>query len=252
MSDAVAGAPRRLAWQIGEVVETNPETPRTKSLFLEVPGWQGHRAGQHVDVRLTAEDGYQAQRSYSIASAPENGRVELVVERLDDGEVSPYLADELRAGDGLELRGPIGGWFAWDAEEGGPLLLVAGGSGIAPLMAMVRHRKAAGSNIPVRLLFSSRSYGEIIFREELERLSAGDETLEVIHTLTRSRPEGWKGYDRRIDEQMLREGAYPPEERPLAFVCGPTPLVETVATALVELGHDPARVKTERFGPTGG
>ena len=252
MSDAVAGAPRRLAWQIGEVVETNPETPRTKSLVLEVPGWQGHRAGQHVDVRLTAEDGYQAQRSYSIASAPENGRVELVVERLDDGEVSPYLADELRAGDGLELRGPIGGWFAWDAEEGGPLLLVAGGSGIAPLIAMIRHRKAAGSNIPVRLLFSSRSYGEIIFREELERLSAGDETLEVIHTLTRSRPEGWKGYDRRIDEQMLREGAYPPEERPLAFVCGPTPLVETVATALVELGHDPARVKTERFGPTGG
>ena len=252
MSDAVAGAPRRLAWQIGEVVETNPETPRTKSLVLEVPGWQGHRAGQHVDVRLTAEDGYQAQRSYSIASAPENGRVELVVERLDDGEVSPYLADELRDGDGLELRGPIGGWFAWDAEEGGPLLLVAGGSGIAPLMAMVRHRKAAGSNIPVRLLFSSRSYGEIIFREELERLSAGDETLEVIHTLTRSRPEGWKGYDRRIDEQMLREGAYPPEERPLAFVCGPTPLVETVATALVHLGHDPARVKTERFGPTGG
>jgi ferredoxin-NADP reductase len=252
VSDAVAGAPRRLAWQIGEVVETNPETPRTKSLFLEVPGWQGHRAGQHVDVRLTAEDGYQAQRSYSIASAPENGRVELVVERLDDGEVSPYLADELRAGDGLELRGPIGGWFAWDAEEGGPLLLVAGGSGIAPLIAMIRHRKAAGSNIPVRLLFSSRSYGEIIFREELERLSAGDETLEVIHTLTRSRPEGWKGYDRRIDEQMLREGAYPPEERPLAFVCGPTPLVETVATALVELGHDPARVKTERFGPTGG
>ena len=251
MADAVAGAPRRLAWQIGEVVETNPETPRTKSLFLEVPGWQGHRAGQHVDVRLTAEDGYQAQRSYSIASAPENGRVELVVERLDDGEVSPYLADELRAGDGLELRGPIGGWFAWDAEEGGPLLLVAGGSGIAPLMAMVRHRKAAGSDTPVRLLFSSRSYEEIIFRRELEDL-ANDETLEVIHTLTRSRPEGWKGYDRRIDEGMLREIAYPPEERPLAFVCGPTPLVETVATALVGLGHDPARVKTERFGPTGG
>ena len=251
VADAVAGAPRRLAWQIGEVVETSPETPRTKSLFLEVPGWQGHRAGQHVDVRLTAEDGYQAQRSYSIASAPENGRVELVVERLDDGEVSPYLAVELRAGDGLELRGPIGGWFAWDAEEGGPLLLVAGGSGIAPLMAMVRHRKAAGSDTPVRLLFSSRSYEEIIFRRELEDLAAA-ETLEVIHTLTRSRPEGWKGYDRRIDEDMLREVAYPPGERPLAFVCGPTPLVETVATALVGLGHDPARVKTERFGPTGG
>ena len=248
----LAGAPHRLAWQIGEVVETSPETPRTKSLSLDVPDWRGHRAGQHVDVRLTAEDGYQAQRSYSIASAPENGRVELVVERLDDGEVSPYLTDELRVGDGLELRGPIGGWFAWDAAEGGPLLLVAGGSGIAPLMAMVRHRKAAGSDAPVRLLYSSRSYEEIIFREELEKLAAGDETLEVIHTLTRSRPENWSGYDRRIDEEILREVAYQPDELPLAFVCGPTPLVEKVATALVGLGHDPARVKTERFGPTGG
>src|ERR671933_70151 len=167
----LVGAPRRLAWQVGEVVETNPETPRTKSLFLEVPGWHGHRAGQHVDVRLTAVDGYQAERSYSIASAPADGRVELVVERLDDGEVSPYLTDELRDGDGLELRGPIGGWFAWDAEEGGPLLLVAGGSGIAPLMAMVRHRKAAGSDTPVRLLYSSRSHAEIIFRQELETLA---------------------------------------------------------------------------------
>jgi ferredoxin-NADP reductase len=240
-----------LTWQVGEVVETSPQTPRTKSLFLEVPGWRGHRAGQHVDIRLTAEDGYQAERSYSIASAPENGRVELVVERLDDGEVSPYLTDELRDGDGLELRGPIGGWFAWDTEEGGPLLLVAGGSGIAPLMAIIRHRQAAGSDTPVRLLYSSRSYVEIIFRQELETL-ADDKRLEVIHTLTRSRPEGWQGYDRRIDEKMLREVAYPPEEHPLAFVCGPTPLVETVATALVDLGHDPARVKTERFGPTGG
>jgi ferredoxin-NADP reductase len=248
----VAGAPRRLAWQIGEVVETSPETPRTKSLFLEVPGWQGHRAGQHVDVRLTAEDGYQAQRSYSIASAPENGRVELVVERLADGEVSPYLTDELRTGDGLELRGPIGGWFAWDAGEGGPLLLVAGGSGIAPLMAMARHRKAAGSDTPTRLLYSSRSYEEIIFRHELEDLAAEDVTLEIFHTLTRFRPEGWKGYDRRVDEGMLREVTFPPEERPLAFVCGPTPLVETVATDLVGLGHDPLHVKTERFGPTGG
>ena len=252
MANAVAGVPRRLAWQIGEVIETSPVTPRTKSLFLEVPGWGGHRAGQHVDVRLTAEDGYQAQRSYSIASAPENRRIELVIERLDDGEVSPYLTDELRAGDGLELRGPIGGWFAWDAKEGGPLLLIAGGSGIAPLMAMVRHRKAAGSGTPTRLLFSSRSYAEIIFREELERLDAEDETLEVIHTLTRSQPENWPGYDRRIDGKMLQEVSYPPEERPLAFVCGPTPLVETVATALVGLAHDPARVKTERFGPTGG
>jgi ferredoxin-NADP reductase len=248
----MADAPRKLAWRIGEVVETSPETPRTKSLFLEIPDWDGHRAGQHVDVRLTAEDGYQAQRSYSIASAPENGRVELLIERLNDGEVSPYLTEELRAGDGLELRGPIGGWFAWDAREGGPLLLVAGGSGIAPLMAIIRHRQAAGNEVPVRLLFSSRSYEEVIFREELESLAAGDETLEITHTLTRSAPPGWQGYDRRIDEEMLGEVAFSPDERPLAFVCGPTPLVEAVATTLVGLGHEPARVKTERFGPTGG
>jgi ferredoxin-NADP reductase len=248
----MADAPRKLAWRIGEVVETSPDTPRTKRLFLEVPGWEGHRAGQHVDVRLTAEDGYQAQRSYSIASAPEDGRVELLVERLDDGEVSPYLTDELRAGDGLELRGPIGGWFAWESREGGPLLLVAGGSGIAPLMAMIRHRRAAGNHTPVRLLFSSRSYEDVIFREELERLGAEDETLEITHTLTRSAPPGWMGYDRRIDEEMLGEVAFSPEERPLAFVCGPTLLVEAVATTLVGLGHEPARVKTERFGPTGG
>jgi ferredoxin-NADP reductase len=248
----VANVPRKLAWSIAEVVETSPDTPRTKSLFLEIPDWEGHRAGQHVDVRLTAEDGYQAQRSYSIASAPQEGRVELLVERLEDGEVSPYLTDELRPGDGLELRGPIGGWFAWEAREGGPLFLVAGGSGIAPLMAMIRHRRAAGNDTPVRLLFSSRSYEEIIFREELERVAAEDATLEIIHTLTRSTPPGWEGYDRRIDEEMLGEVAFSPGERPLSFVCGPTPLVETVATDLVGLGHDPARVKTERFGPTGG
>ncbi|MDQ3865186.1 MAG: ferredoxin reductase [Actinomycetota bacterium] len=248
----MAEAPRKLAWRIGEVVETSLDTPRTKRLFLDVPGWEGHRAGQHVDVRLTAEDGYQAQRSYSIASAPEDGRVELLIERLEDGEVSPYLTDELRAGDGLELRGPIGGWFAWDVREGGPLLLVAGGSGIAPLMAMIRHRKAAGSDTPVRLIFSSRSYEEIIFREELERLAAEDETLQITHKLTRSRPPGWRGYDRRIDEEMLGDLAFSPGERPLAFVCGPTALVETVATTLVGLGNEPARIKTERFGPTGG
>jgi len=245
-------APRKLTWRIGEVVETSPDTPRTKRLFLDVPGWEGHRAGQHVDVRLTAEDGYQAQRSYSIASAPEDGRVELLIERLEDGEVSPYLTDEIRTGDGLELRGPIGGWFAWDAREGGPLFLVAGGSGIAPLMAMIRHRQATGSGTLVRLLFSSRSYEDVIFREELERLAAEDETLQITHTLTRSTPPGWKGYDRRIDEEMLGEIAFSPDERPLVFVCGPTPLVEAVATALVGLGYEPTRVKTERFGPTGG
>jgi ferredoxin-NADP reductase len=243
---------RKLLWRISEVIETSPETPRTKSLFLEVPGWEGHKAGQHVDVRLTAEDGYQAQRSYSIASAPEDGRLALVVERLEDGEVSPYLTDELRAGDGLELRGPIGGWFTWEAREGGPLLLVAGGSGIAPLMAMIRHRAAAQSDAPTRLLYSSRSREDAIYAEELDRLAAEDGTLEVFHTLTRSQPPGWTGYSRRIDREMLEEIAPSPEQRLLAFVCGPTPLVETVAAALVELGHEPARVKTERFGPTGG
>jgi ferredoxin-NADP reductase len=243
---------RKLVWRLGEIASVAWETPRAKSLFLEVPGWEEHKAGQHVDVRLTAEDGYQAQRSYSIASAPEDGRIELLVERLEDGEVSPYLTDELRIGDKLELRGPIGGWFTWEAKNSGPLLLVAGGSGIVPLIAMVRHRAAAKSDAPTRLLYSSRYYEEIIYREELDRLAAGDGRLEVIQALTRSQPPGWVGYARRIDEEMLEEVAWSPEERPLAFVCGPTPLVEAVATALVELGHEPSRVKTERFGPTGG
>ena len=219
--------------------------------MLEVPGWEGHRAGQHVDVRLTAPDGYRAQRSYSVASAPEDGRLVLTVDRLDDGEVSPYLTAVLEAGDKLELRGPVGGWFVWEAKDGGPLLLVGGGSGVVPLMAMIRHRAAVGSGVPTRLLLSSRSYEEVIYREELEALAARDDALEVIHTLTRSRPKGWEGYDRRIDARMLSEVAWAPEEDALAFVCGPTPLVEA-ASALVGLGHDPARVKTERFGATGG
>ncbi len=242
----------RTLWRLGEVVEVVPETPRTKSLVLEVPDWEGHKAGQHVDVRLTAEDGYQAQRSYSIASAPEDKRLVLTVDRLDDGEVSPYLTDVLMAGDKLEFRGPIGGYFVWEEGEGGPLLLVGGGSGVVPLMAMIRHRAAVGSGVPTRLLYSSRSYEEIIYREELETLASRDSALEVIHTLTRSRPEGWTGYDRRIDTEMLREVAWSPDESPLAFVCGPTSFVEGVADALVGLGHDPARVKTERFGATGG
>jgi ferredoxin-NADP reductase len=244
--------PRRLVWRIGDVVETHHATPRTKSLFLDVPDWEGHKAGQHVDVRLTAEDGYQAQRSYSIASAPEEENIELVVERLDDGEVSPYLTDVLRTGDKLELRGPIGGWFTWQAREGGPLFLVAGGSGIAPLAAMIRHRAAAGSEAPCHLLYSSRSREDTIFADELERLAASDGSLEVIETLTRSQPPGWTGYARRIDDEMLAEVAPSPEQGPLTFVCGPTPLVESVATSLVGLGHDAGRIKTERFGPTGG
>ncbi len=248
----VAAQPRRLSWRLAEVVDVVPETPRTKSLVLEVPGWEGHRAGQHVDVRLTAEDGYQAQRSYSIASAPEEERLVLTVDRLEDGEVSPYLTDVLMMGDRLELRGPIGGYFVWEASDGGPLLLVAGGSGVVPLMAMIRHKAAVGSDVPTRLLYSSRSHEEIIYREELEKLSARDGSLEAIYTLTRSRPEGWDGYVRRIDAGMLAEVAWSPGEDPLAFVCGPTPLVEEVGTALVGLGNGPARVKTERFGATGG
>ena len=242
----------RTLWRLADVVEVVPETPRTKSLVLEVPGWEGHKAGQHVDVRLTAEDGYQAQRSYSIASAPEDERLVLTVDRLDDGEVSPYLTEVLMVGDKLEFRGPIGGYFTWEARAGGPLFLIGGGSGVVPLMAMLRHRAAVGSDVPTRLLYSSRSYEEIIYRRELENLAARDGALEVIHTLTRSRPASWSGYHRRIDAEMLAEVAWSPDERPLAFVCGPTTLVEAVGAALVGLGHDAARVKTERFGATGG
>jgi ferredoxin-NADP reductase len=242
----------RTLWRLAEVVEVVLETPRTKSLVLEVPDWEGHKAGQHVDVRLTAPDGYQAQRSYSIASAPEDERLVLTVERLEDGEVSPYLTEVLMAGDKLEIRGPIGGYFTWEVKDGGLLLLVGGGSGVVPLMAMIRHRAIVGSEVPTRLLYSSRSYEEIIYRKELENLAARDSSLEVIHTLTRSRPESWSGYDRRIDAEMLAKVGWHPDESPLAFVCGPTPLVEAVGSALVGLGHDPARVKTERFGATGG
>jgi ferredoxin-NADP reductase len=242
----------RLNWQFGEVLDTQVETVRTKSITLAVPNWMGHRPGQHVDVRLTAEDGYQAERSYSIASPPEEDqRVTLTVERLDDGEVSPYLTDELRAGDKMELRGPIGGYFVWEARMGGPLLLVAGGSGIVPLMAMIRHRGAGGSTIATRLLYSSRSSEDVIYRDELERLVRNTTMLEVVQTLTRVQPPGWKGYHRRIDAEMLREVAWPPDQHPLMFICGPTPFVETAAASLVTLGYDPGHIKTERFGPTG-
>src|SRR6266576_2814638 len=242
----------RLTWQLGEVVTTQPETARTKSITLIVPNWMGHQAGQHVDVRLTAEDGYQAERSYSIATPPEEApRVTLTVERLDDGEVSPYLSEELRIGDKLELRGRIGGYFVWEARLGGPLLLVAGGSGIVPLMAMIRHRSAVGSSVATRLLYSSRTLDDVIYRDELDRLAKSSTMLEVLQTLTRAQPPGWTGYGRRIDTQMLREVAWPVEQHPLAFICGPTPFVETAAASLVTLGYEPARIKTERFGPTG-
>jgi ferredoxin-NADP reductase len=244
--------PGRLIWRLAEVVEIRPETTRTKTLAFDVPGWPGHRAGQHVDVRLTAEDGYQAERSYSIASAPESPTLELTVERLDDGEVSPYLTDELRPGDQIELRGPVGGYFVWDPQAQGDVLLVGGGSGIVPLMAMARQRKVEGSMLPTRLLYSARTLDDVIYRDELMELAAGGNGFEVVYTLTRQQPPGWQGYTRRVDRDLLAEVAPGPGELALSFVCGPTPFVEAVAGALVQLGHEPARIKTERFGPTGG
>jgi ferredoxin-NADP reductase len=255
---SVAASPK-IVWRSTTVIDVVNETPEARTLTLDVPGWPGHRAGQHVDVRLTAEDGYQTERSYSIASPPEDPRLALTVERLDDGEVSPYLSDELRPGDKLELRGPIGGYFVWEVATGGPLLLIAGGSGIVPLMAMVRHRDIAlgtadmaRHQLPVRLLYSSRRWDDVIYRDELARIAKKDTTLEVSHTLTREQPDGWTGFKRRIDREMLEAVAWPASEHPHVYVCGPTPLVEAVATNLVGLGHQPALVKTERFGPTGG
>jgi ferredoxin-NADP reductase len=245
---ARAAVRRRLSWQIATVDSVVDETARVRTLVLDVPDWPGHRAGQHLDVRLTAEDGYRAERSYSIASAP-GEPVAITVERLDDGEVSPYLTEELRAGDEVELRGPIGGYFVWEPEDGGPLLLVAGGSGVVPLRAIVRHRGRTGSEIPVRLLYSSRSPADVIYRAELDEPAAG---VEVVQTLTREQPAGWTGYARRVDAALLGEVAWPAGENPLAFVCGPTSFVESVADGLVGLGYPAPRVKTERFGATGG
>ena len=201
-----------------------------------------------MDVRLTAEDGYQAQRSYSIASAPGAPQLELTVELIEDGEVSPYLANDLQPGDRFELRGPVGGYFVWEPSRGGPLLLVAGGSGVVPFRAMLRHLADEGGGVPATLLFSSRSLEDVIYREELDSLDG----IRVVHTLTREQPEGWDGYARRVDAEMLAEVGPAAAERPQVYVCGPTPFVESVATALVELGHEPGRIRTERFGPTGG
>jgi ferredoxin-NADP reductase len=240
----------RLSWRPAEVVELIDETPHVRTIVFDVDGWPSHRAGQHVDVRLTAEDGYQAQRSYSIASAADGGRVALTVERIDDGEVSPYLTEELRAGDRIELRGPVGGYFVWEAALGGPVLLVGGGSGVVPLMAMARVRAAAGSDAEMRLLASWRGWDDVIYRDELARLEGGG--LTVVHTLTRAQPPGWTGYSRRVDAAMLAEVGPAPDAAPQIFVCGPTPFVEAVAEGLVGLGHEPHRIKTERFGPTGG
>ena len=229
------------------MIEVLDETASVRSIVLDPPEWPGHLAGQHVDVRLTAEDGYQAQRSYSIGSGPEDDHLVLTVERLDDGEVSPYLVDELRPGDDLELRGPIGGYFVWKESLGGPLLLIAGGSGVVPLRAMLRHREAVRSDVPVRLLYSSRSLEEVIYRAELEH-AAAEHDADVRFTLTRIRPAGWRGYDRRIDRALLEEVAWPVADDPLVYICGPTGFVEAAAGSLVDLGHDARRIRTERFG----
>jgi ferredoxin-NADP reductase len=239
-----------LRWQVATVVTVRPETPRVRTLVLEVPGWPGQHPGQHLDVRLTAEDGYRAQRSYSIASAPSEEHVRLTVACLEDGEVSPYLVEELRAGDGLEVRGPIGGYFTWDGGPE-PLLLVAGGAGVVPLMAMLRHRAAERLATPTRLLYSSRSFDEVIYRTELDDLVADGDGVAVVHALTRSHPADWAGYTRRVDDSMMAEAAWPPGDA-RAFVCGPTAFVETAADALTRLGYEPTHVRTERFGPTGG
>ena len=241
-----------ISWQLATVTAIRDETPTVSSFTLNLPSWSGHRPGQHVDLRLTAEDGYSVERSYSIASPPERAdEIEITVERIDDGEVSPFLHDVVVVGDRVELRGPIGGYFVWEATLGGPLLLVAGGSGVVPLMAMLRHRSRAGSQVATRLLFSSRHFEEIIYREELDDLAANDGGLEVIHTLTRSQPSGWSGFGRRIDERMLTEVLEPLGISARAYLCGPTSLVETAANALVRLGLPPDRVRTERFGPSG-
>jgi ferredoxin-NADP reductase len=243
---------RRLTWAIAEVVDRLDETPRVRSLTFEVPDWAGHLPGQHIDVRLTAEDGYQAQRSYSISAPADGTRVTITVERLEDGEVSTYLTDVLEIGDRIELRGPIGGYFVWEPSRGGPLGLIGGGSGVAPLMTMLRARVAAASDVPVRMLCSWRTAEDVIYADELAAIAAGAEGVEITHTLTRSAPEGWAGRRGRLDREALSQLAWPSELEPLTYVCGPTGFVEAVASALVELGHDPARILTERFGPTGG
>lgn len=249
---ARAAIPGRLSWQVGTLAARTRETDRAHSLAFTCPEWAGHLPGQHIDLRLTAEDGYQAQRSYSIAAPADGATVTITVERIADGEVSPFLTDELRVGEPIELRGPIGGFFVWQPADGGPLLLIAGGSGIVPLMAMLRARVAAGGDTPVRLLASARSDEERIYRAELDAIAAGDPAADIRWTLTRSRPAGWKGYARRVDAEMLREVAWPAADRPRVFVCGPTGFVETVAATLVGLGHDPQSIRAERFGPSGG
>lgn len=250
---ARAAVPRRLGdrlrWQPATLAGWRDENPAARTLVFDVSGWPGHLPGQHVDVRLTAEDGYTAQRSYSLASAPDTGRVELTVQRVADGEVSPYLVGDLAVGDQVELRGPVGGWFVWRPTQTEPVLLVAGGSGLVPLMAMIRTRRAVGGRVPFRLIHSVRTPGDRLYLPELSR---GDPGLEVSWLFTRATPDGWRRPPRRVTAEDLPRDGRPPESAPAVYVCGPTGFVETAADLLVDLGHDPARIRTERFGPTGG
>lgn len=231
-------------WLVGTVVSTTQQTPNAKSIVLDVPGWRGSTAGQHVDVRLTAPDGYSAVRAYSLASTGPGSRVELAVDLIDDGEVSPYLVEELRAGDQLEFRGPLGRWFVWKPEHTAPVQLIAGGSGVVPLLAMIRAHTAAGSSVPMRLLYSVRSPADRFFADELAAASGVDVTI----VYTREVPDGWPTAPGRVTKELITSATTPATESPAVFVCGPTGFVEAVATALVELGHDPVAVKTERFG----
>jgi ferredoxin-NADP reductase len=249
--DTNAATRPALVWHTAEVVRLVDETPRVKTLALKLPGFPKYLPGQHVDVRLTAPDGYQAQRSYSIASNPEASQLMLTVERIADGEVSPYFTDEVRPGDRFGLRGPIGRYFVWTVKLGGPLFLIAGGSGVVPLMAMLRHRTARNSEVPARLLYSSRTQETIIYREEIDRLVARNDGLAVTHTLTRDNPAGWMGRTGRIDRDMVIESGFAPDTKPRVFICGPTAFVEAAANALLALGHDRTSIRTERFGPTG-
>jgi ferredoxin-NADP reductase len=244
---------RPLAWQSATVKSIRQETPRVKTFTFVLPDWMPHQAGQHYDIRLTAPDGYQAQRSYSIASAPERvGEIDLTVELVEDGEVSTYLHEGLTVGDQIEMRGPIGGYFVWNASQGRPLLLVGGGSGVVPLMAMLRHRSAARSNVPTRLLYSVRTPMDVIYADELEGLAHAEPELKVLLTFTRATPPGWVGYGRRIDQVMVEEVIASFGSRPQAYVCGPTLLVESVATLLLQSGLPREAIRTERFGPSGG
>jgi ferredoxin-NADP reductase len=246
---ARAAVQRRLTWQLATVDAVTDETPRVRTIRLGVPGWPGHLAGQHLDVRLTAEDGYQAEREYSVAAAP-GEPVAITVERLDDGEVSPYLTQDLRAGDEIEVRGPVGGYFVWRPEDGGPLLLIAGGSGVVPLRAMLRHRQRSDSAVPARLIYSARTQADIIYSAELMQLQQ-DDSVDIVITLTRERKPDWTGRTGRVDQELLRDLAWPAAEHPLAYVCGPTAFAEAVSGTLVGLGYPPGRVKIERFGGIG-